>query len=52
MLNLTDTGVDRRPQFGLGAVGGWIAAVISICSLGVAMWLRWRSRVWEATKLR
>ncbi len=44
--------VDWLPQFGLGAIGGWIAAVIYICALGVAMWLRWRSQAWEAIKLR
>ena len=38
--------VDWLPQFGLGATGGWIAAVVYICSLGVALFLRWRSGAW------
>lgn len=44
--------VDWLPQFGLGAIGGWIAAVAYICALGITMWLRWRSRAWEAIRLR
>lgn len=44
--------VDWLPQFGLGAVGGWLAAVIYIFALGVTMWLRWRARAWEAIRLR
>jgi multidrug resistance protein, MATE family len=34
------------PQFGLGAVGGWIAALIYIFFLGVMLFFRWRSRAW------
>ena len=44
--------VDWLPQFGLGAIGGWLAAVLYIFALGVAMWLRWRSRAWEKIRLR
>ncbi|HEY5809025.1 MAG TPA: MATE family efflux transporter [Povalibacter sp.] len=44
--------VDWLPQFGLGAVGGWLAALIYIFALGVAMWLRWRSAAWEKIRLR
>ena len=39
--------VDWLPQFGLGAVGGWCAAVAYICSLGVTLFLRWRSGAWR-----
>jgi multidrug resistance protein, MATE family len=39
--------VDWLPQFGLGAVGGWFAALIYICCLGVMLYLRWYSRVWQ-----
>lgn len=44
--------IDWLPQFGLGAVGGWIAAVIYICALGLTMWLRWRTSAWEKIRLR
>ena len=39
--------VDWLPQFGLGAVGGWSAALVYICCLGLMLWLRWRSRAWQ-----
>ena len=39
--------VDWLPQFGLGAVGGWIAAVLYICALGLTMYFRWRSGAWR-----
>lgn len=44
--------VEGLPQFGLGAVGGWLAALIYICALGIAMWMRWRSGAWERIRLR
>ena len=34
------------PQFGLGAVGGWLAAVAYVCCLGTMLLLRWRSGAW------
>ncbi|HKE96599.1 MAG TPA: MATE family efflux transporter, partial [Povalibacter sp.] len=43
--------VDWLPQFGLGAVGGWLAADVYVFALGVTMWLRWRSRAWEKIRL-
>lgn len=39
--------VNFLPQFGLGAVGGWSAAVIYVCIIGMLMWLRWRSNAWQ-----
>jgi MATE family multidrug resistance protein len=39
--------VDWLPQFGLGAIGGWIAAVTYIILLGLAMYFRWRSGAWR-----
>jgi MATE family multidrug resistance protein len=39
--------VDWLPQFGRGAVGGWIAALIYIFFLGVMLYLRWYSRAWQ-----
>jgi MATE family multidrug resistance protein len=43
--------VDWLPQFGWGAVGGWFAAVIYICCLGVMLFLRWYSRAWQRISL-
>jgi multidrug resistance protein, MATE family len=39
--------VDWLPQYGLGAVGGWFAALIYIFFLGLMLFLRWRSRAWQ-----
>jgi multidrug resistance protein, MATE family len=35
------------PQYGRGAVGGWIAALVYIFFLGVMLYLRWYSRAWQ-----
>ncbi len=35
------------PQFGLGAVGGWFAAVAYIFGLGTLLFARWRSGTWR-----
>jgi len=35
------------PQFGFGAEGGWFAAVIYTCLLGVLVFWRWRSGAWR-----
>ncbi len=35
------------PQFGLGARGGWFAAVVYVCVLGLMLYLRWWSRAWQ-----
>lgn len=44
----TDAGwVSFLPQFGFGAVGGWSAAVIYVCLIGLTMLARWRSKAWE-----
>lgn len=39
------------PQFGLGAVGGWLAALLYVFALGVTLWLRWRSRAWQKIRI-
>src|SRR5580658_5586679 len=39
--------VDWLPQFGLGAVGGWFAALIYVCCLGLMLFLRWWSGAWR-----
>ena len=44
--------VNWLPQFGLGAAGGWIAAVIYVCLVGILMLARWRTRAWERIALR
>ena len=44
--------VDWLPQYGLGAVGGWLAALVYICCLGVMLFLRWRSGAWRRVSLR
>jgi multidrug resistance protein, MATE family len=43
--------VDWLPQFGLGAVGGWFAALIYVCCLGLALFFRWRSGAWQRIAL-
>lgn len=40
------------PQYGLGAVGGWIAALVYVCCLGMVLFLRWRSGAWRSVVLR
>jgi MATE family multidrug resistance protein len=39
------------PQFGLGAVGGWFAALAYIFCLGWMLFLRWRSSAWRRVVL-
>jgi MATE family multidrug resistance protein len=39
------------PQFGFGAVGGWIAALTYIFFLGLMLFLRWRSKAWQRISL-
>lgn len=39
------------PQYGLGALGGWLAVVIYILVLGLVLLARWRSRAWERLHL-
>jgi MATE family multidrug resistance protein len=43
--------VNFLPQFGWGAVGGWLAVLIYIMVLGSALFLRWRSRAWQAIRI-
>jgi MATE family multidrug resistance protein len=39
------------PQFGWGAVGGWVAVLIYVMVLGSTLFLRWRSRAWQAIRM-
>ncbi|KXW56142.1 MATE family efflux transporter [Ferrovum sp. PN-J185] len=39
--------VDFLPQWGWGAMGGWIAALVYTICLGLSLWLRWQSRAWQ-----
>jgi MATE family multidrug resistance protein len=43
--------VDVLPQFGFGAVGGWVALLVYVVLLGSALYLRWRSGAWRGIKL-
>ena len=43
--------VSFLPQFGWGAVGGWIAVLIYVMVLGTTLFLRWRSRAWQKIRL-
>ena len=44
--------VEGLPQFGLGALGGWLAALIYIVLISLVLLLRWRSGAWEKIRLR
>ena len=44
--------VDWLPQYGLGAAGGWLAAVVYVSLVGVLMLARWRSTAWERMVVR
>jgi len=39
------------PQFGLGAVGGWLAALLYVFGLGTMLFVRWRSAAWKKIRL-
>jgi MATE family multidrug resistance protein len=44
--------IDGLPQFGLGAIGGWLAALTYIVMNSLVLLLRWRSHAWEKIRLR
>jgi MATE family multidrug resistance protein len=44
--------VNILPQLGYGAIGGWCALVGYVLLLGMALYLRWRSRAWLRLPLR
>jgi multidrug resistance protein, MATE family len=39
------------PQFGYGAIGGWVAVLVYVMVLGSALLLRWRSQAWQRIQL-
>jgi MATE family multidrug resistance protein len=43
--------VDWLPQYGMGAIGGWFAALTYVCCLGLMLYLRWWSRAWTKITL-
>ena len=43
--------VNWLPQFGMGALGGWFAALTYVCCLGLALYLRWWSGAWQRIAL-
>ena len=44
--------VNFLPQFGLGVVGGWLAALVYVAALGMMLFWRWRSGAWRNIRLR
>jgi multidrug resistance protein, MATE family len=46
-----DGWVTFLPQFGWGAVGGWVAVLIYVMVLGTTLFLRWRSRAWQRIRI-
>jgi MATE family, multidrug efflux pump len=43
--------IDRLPQFGMGALGGWIALMVYVILLGSSMFWRWRHGAWRRVSL-
>lgn len=43
--------VNWLPQYGLGAIGGWFAALTYVCCLGLMLYLRWWSCAWTRISL-
>jgi MATE family, multidrug efflux pump len=43
--------VNFLPQFGWGAIGGWVAVLFYVMVLGTTLYLRWRSRAWQKIRL-
>ncbi|HUJ53828.1 MAG TPA: MATE family efflux transporter [Steroidobacteraceae bacterium] len=43
--------VNFLPQYGFGAVGGWVAVLVYVMVLGSTLFLRWRSRAWQAIRI-
>ena len=39
------------PQWGLGATGGWLAALVYTVALGLGLWWRWQSGAWRKIDL-
>jgi MATE family multidrug resistance protein len=43
--------VSFLPQFGWGAYGGWVAVLLYLLVLGSALFIRWRSGVWQRIRI-
>lgn len=43
--------VSFLPQFGWGAYGGWAAVLSYLILLGLALYVRWRSGVWQKIRI-
>jgi multidrug resistance protein, MATE family len=39
------------PQFGWGTIGGWIAVVLYLMMIGIALFVRWRSGAWQKIRI-
>jgi MATE family, multidrug efflux pump len=43
--------VNFLPQFGWGAVGGWVAVLLYVMLLGTGLFARWRSGAWQKIRI-
>jgi MATE family multidrug resistance protein len=43
--------VSFLPQFGWGPYGGWLSVVLYLMVLGTALFIRWRSGVWQKIRI-
>ena len=41
----------RLPQYGYGALGGWVALIIYVLLLGSVLFARWRHGAWQSIRL-
>jgi multidrug resistance protein, MATE family len=39
------------PQYGYGAIGGWIAVLLYVTALGLMLYLRWHSGAWRRMRV-
>ena len=39
------------PQYGYGALGGWVAVIIYVLLLGLVLFARWRHGAWQRIRL-
>jgi MATE family multidrug resistance protein len=43
--------VSFLPQFGYGAIGGWVAVLFYVMVLGTMLFVRWRSGAWQRIRI-
>ena len=44
--------VNFLPQFGWGAMGGWVAVLLYVMLLGTGLFARWRSGAWQKIRIQ